>query len=409
MSHFHLKSAVFPLLFVILLDSFGWGVVYPILTPVIIQNSNGIFTHLPSINIRNFWYEAMIGLYCLCLFCTSPFLGGLSDAYGRKFVLMLSMFGMASGFFISALGLFLKSFALLLIGRLIAGCTAGSLPIAQAALMDISTQDEKPKRMSWVALCNVGGFAMGPVLGGFFLDEKIWGSYVNYATPFLVCALLALFGAGLLFFLFKETYTARSKERLNAWTGFENLYLYTKHKKTRTLCLVFFIFMLAWALFFSTEPLLLVEQFNWSPSLIGYFMSFGGVVLAFGVVCLMPWLIKKTSLEMIVFYSFLAMLVCSIFFPMIRHPAWLWVLIALTIAVPFGYIGIATLSSQAVSANEQGKIMGVFNSYGALAWGIGPLLGGNLIQMGLKVNYLVAAVLFLVCLLWFRSGDKDHQ
>lgn len=397
------KMSTLPLFVVILIDSFGWGVVYPILTPVIIQNASGIFTILPSSDIRNFWYEALIGLYCLCQFFTSPLLGSLSDRYGRKSVLLLCMGGMAGGFLISGFGLFIKSFTLLLFGRLLAGCTAGSLPIAQAALMDISNETEKPKRMSLVALCNVAGFAIGPMIGGILLDHNIWGQYVNYATPFLACALIAILGAVLLYYFFQGSFTGNHQQRLSVMTGFTNLRESWVNKKTRKLCFVFFLFMFAWALFFSTEPILLTERFNWSAADTGYFLSFGGVIFALGVVFLMPWLIKIFNLSNITTYSFLAMFICSIGFSLVYHPVWLWLLVTLNIAVPFGYIGIATLASQAVSIHEQGKIMGVINSFGALAWGLGPLFGGYLLIFGLKMTYFTAAGLFLLCLFWFKN------
>jgi len=313
-------------------------------------------------NLRNFWYEAMIGIYMLCMFVMSPLLGSLSDRFGRKIILTLSLLGNAVGFLVGGIGVSISSLTLLVIGRVISGATAGSLPIAQAAMMDISTPEEKPKRLSLVALANVTGFALGPVIGAFCLNTHIWGRSLPYALPFWFIIAIALFGALLVWIFFKETFSGNRDNKINVFTGFYNLFETVTSKNTRRLCLAFFSFMFSWAMFFSLLPLLLAEKFQWHADAIGYFISFTAVFLGIGVVFVIPRLIKLARFEVIAFYSFATLLVCMVLFSLINHPIFLWLVITLTIAVPFAYVALATLLSESVSVNEQGKVMGVLGT-----------------------------------------------
>ena len=139
--------------------------------------------------------------------------------------------------------------------------------------------------------------------------------------------------------------------------------------------------------------MLLFERFDWPAPHIGYFMSVGATSLGVAVLCLMPWLSKNFHLDAIVKGSILALMVCVLLFPLVRNSEWLWLLNLLTMAVPFAYVGMTTLLSNAVSANEQGKIMGVLGSFAALAWAIAPMVTGYLVKSGLIESYLLAFLL----------------
>jgi MFS transporter, DHA1 family, tetracycline resistance protein len=383
------KHVVFPLFFVILIDSLGLGIAFPVLEPLVLHNVTHLFSPAVSVPMRRFLYELSLAVYCLFMFLMSPLLGSWSDKYGRKNILITSMFGNFLGFFVAGLAIYSRSFLGILLGRAIAGATAGSLPIAQAAIMDISHESKKASRLGLLVLANVAGVAMGPLIGGLFLDHAFF-SHVHYPLPFLVSASGALVGMIWVMLAFKETFSGDKHLKIHVFTGFSNLYTAFSHKKTLVYCASFFLFLLGWGMFFALIPVFLSEKFGWEASSIGFFIAYMMVFFAFMVTVVIPYISKRFDLHSMVALGLAVLFICCMFFSFISSSkaVCLWVL--LTMAVPVIYVGLVTLLSMQVSDQEQGQIMGVAGSIFAFTWGVGPLLVGALLDSGLRPPYFAA-------------------
>jgi predicted MFS family arabinose efflux permease len=318
------------------------------------------------------------------------------------------MLGNFLGFLISGLAIPLHSFMGVLVGRSIAGATAGSLPIAQAAMIDISEDSQKASRLGLVVLANVSGFAIGPVIGGFFMDQNIF-NHINYQIPFFISCGMALVGALLLGFSFKETFLGNKQLKINIFTSFSNLHQAFTAKETLTYCAVLFCFLFGWAILFSTLPVFLTERLNWSGSLVGYFITYIGVLFGVIVIGIMPKITKLFSLSSIVFCALITLFICNAIFPSIHNSLFPWIVILLTAAVPFTYVGIVTLLSSEVDSQKQGQIMGVTGSIFAFTWGVGPMLAGFILKLGLTTPYILAGIFFLLAALLFRQQKLKNE
>jgi len=106
------------------------------------------------------------------MFVGAPILGDLSDQIGRKKVLLICLLGTACGFFICAIGIKYAIVSVLIVGRGLGGLMAGCMPIAQAAIIDISTPENKLKNISSITLALCLGFAIGPMVGGYFSNHR---------------------------------------------------------------------------------------------------------------------------------------------------------------------------------------------------------------------------------------------
>ncbi|MEM9242550.1 MAG: MFS transporter [Pseudomonadota bacterium] len=394
------KYTIFVLFMAIMIDALGWGVAFPVLDPVILKNSAHMLSVTTSLASRNLLYELALSIYCIFMFLMSPVLGSLSDKYGRKIILIVSMLGNALGFFISALAIPMHSYTVLLIGRSVAGATAGSIPIAQAGIIDISTEEQKASRLGLVVLGNVLGFILGPVIGGFFMDKAIFGNIIGFQTPFYVSAIMGLIGFFLLLF-FKETFVGDKTVKINIFTSFNNIYHAFTNKQTVHYCGVLLCFLFGWGIFFSTMPVLLTERLGWTGSNVGYFIAYIGALYAIVILFVMPKATAKIPLTKIIFTGLVVLFICNILFPTVHNSTTPWIYIILTIAVPFTYVSTVTLLSGQVSAQQQGQIMGVTGSIFALTWGVGPILGGYALKAGFTAPYILVGIFFLLAIIIF--------
>lgn len=145
---------LFPLFLVLVIETMGMGIILPVLGPLFIDKAGTIIDPAMNLAWRQFLYGLTLGIFSIAMLFGAPILGDMSDRLGRKKTIVLSLLGSAIGLSISAVGIDLNSFLLLIFGRFFAGFFAGSQPIAQAAIADISTAEDsvpqKTKRLIWV-------------------------------------------------------------------------------------------------------------------------------------------------------------------------------------------------------------------------------------------------------------------
>lgn len=392
---------IFTLFFVVLVDAFGWGVAFPVLAPVLLQNSTHMLAATVSISARNELYGLMMGIYCLGMFFASPWLGSMADRFGRKRVLVIAMAGICVGFLISAVGITASSLLLLLVGRAVAGLTGGSLPIAQAALIDISEEEKRAARIGLAVLGNVLGFAIGPVVGGIFMDKHLF-AHVSYQLPFLVSSGVGLLGLLMVLIFFKETYQGDVKVKVNVFACTSYIKEAFTNPRLRILCLTIAFFMLAWGMYFSSMPTLMTERFHWSGSSIAYFITFIAIIFAVLVLFVIQPILRKFSYVKVISVSLLVLAISAALFAFNPFSHLNWILLALAGVVPLAYVAIINLLSEQVDATQQGRLMGIVGSVFALMWGIGPIIGGYLFDYSLITPFLFVAVSLLVGLMIFR-------
>ena len=201
----HLTS-ILPCLLPIIIDSLGFGLVYPILTAIFASPNSTALVESTSVGLNNFYLGLAYMLFPFCMLFGASFFGDLSDILGRKKVITVCMIGMLLSFLLMALGIWIMSLALLLIGRALTGLMAGSQPIAQAAIADLSTPQTKAFNMSIMTFTVSIGIVIGPLIGGFFSDSNLVSGF-GFWTPFVLAALLAAIATIWILLGFEETYT----------------------------------------------------------------------------------------------------------------------------------------------------------------------------------------------------------
>src|ERR671927_1822134 len=194
------RSPLLVIFVTVFIDLVGFGIVIPVL-PFYVEGTK--FNASPR----------MVGLlfasYSVMQLIFTPILGRLSDRYGRRPILFLSLLGTSAGFMI--LG-FARALWMLFVGRIIDGATGGNISTAQAYIADVTTEENRAKGMGLIGAAFGLGFVFGPAIGG--LLSRRGGN-----VPFLFAGALSLANATLLYFVLPETVTPDHPARASSAAG----------------------------------------------------------------------------------------------------------------------------------------------------------------------------------------------
>lgn len=386
--------ALFSVYALIFIDAIGLGVIYPVLAPIFLNDKLG---DLPSnaYYMQNILYGLALTIFPLCMFLGAPILGELSDKYGRKPILLASLIGSALGFFISGLGIKTANLELIFIGRSIDGFTAGAVPIAQAVIADLSTEQNLQRRMGLVGFANAIGFAIGPAIGGFFSNNLIV-TWFGLATPFIIAGLLATFNVILMLKAFKESSKGKREAAINIATGFINIKESFANNNIRVLSLAFSLFILGYFGFFNYMSVFFDKVYNASGERIGDVITFFAICFAVSLLILLPKASKRFSTNTILMFSMGFQPIGLIIFTIFKFDIVSWIILApLAIAFSFAYVTYITLFSMRTDQAFQGRIMGVIASLTALAWAIGPMISAVLQKFGVMIPIFLFIILEL--------------
>lgn len=183
------KAAIGFIFITLLIDITGWGIILPVVPTLIKELIDGDISQAAT-------YGGWLGFaYAFTQFVCSPIVGNLSDRYGRRPIILISLFGFAIDYIFLALA---PSIGWLFVGRVIAGVTGASMSTASAYIADISTDEDRAKNFGMIGAAFGLGFVIGPVLGG------VLGHY-GARVPFYVAAVLCLFNFMYGYFILPES------------------------------------------------------------------------------------------------------------------------------------------------------------------------------------------------------------
>src|SRR5689334_13763330 len=177
------KQAAIKFIFVtLLIDVMGWGLIIPV-TPPLISQLKGI-----PYNEGSSYGAWLLFAYAGTQFLCAPLIGNLSDKYGRRPIILCSLFGFAIDYLFMALA---PTYGLLFVGRIIAGLTGASFTTAAAYIADVSTEETRAKNFGLIGAAFGLGFVIGPALGGLLAG---WGIRAPFYAAAALCLINALYG-----------------------------------------------------------------------------------------------------------------------------------------------------------------------------------------------------------------------
>lgn len=339
------------------LDAAGIALIFPIL-PSLLRSMTG----RDEVSVL---FGAMLALYAFMQFVFAPVLGVLSDLFGRRPVLLLSLAGSTIDYLIMA---FTPYLWLLFLGRAMAGLTAANTAVATAYIADITPEADRARRFGLFHAFFGAGFVLGPVIGGVLGD--IW-----LRDPFLAAA--ALNGINLLIALFvlpESHQPGRKPIDWRALNPFVPLRWAFTFRALIPLLAVFLLISLVGQTYTTVWVLFVEDRFQWTETVIGLSLgTFGALVAlaqAFAIGPFTRWLGERGTLLLGIVCEAIALLVLA-------FAQASWIAFALIPLLAFGGIGIPALKSlqtNAVDRERQGQLQGVIASLVGLAAIFGPLV-----------------------------------
>ena len=321
------------------------------------------------------WLQAIFPLFT---FIASPILGQLSDRHGRRPILALSIFGTAVGYALFAIGISTANIPLLFIGRALDGITGGNFAVAQAAVGDISTNENRAKNFGIIGAAFGLGFVVGPYLGG-----KLSSPHANFyglfhtpgwfgaTTPFWFATIISLLNCLAVLTTFPETLREKFHSgRLHAGKAVQNVIEGFVSERLRVVLLASFLFTGGFTFFTTFFGVYLGNNFNFGPSKIGDYFALVGIFIAFSQAVLVARVAKKLDDYKVLRFSLFgnaSMMLIYFLIPTTRQE-----LLYLTIPLFTAFNGLtmanmSSLISRSALPGQQGHAMGISSSVTSLA------------------------------------------
>lgn len=348
------------ILITILLDMIGYGIVLPVLPNLIGELTGGTVANAAVIG------GYMVFFYSLMQFIFGPVLGNLSDQFGRRPILLISLVGLTIDYTIMG---FAHSVTLLFIGHTIAGISGAAVATATAYIADITPQEQRAQRFGLIGAAFGLGFIIGPVVGGI-LGE------IGPRWPFYAAAILA--AANLLFgiFVLPESLSKarRRKFDIRRANPFGALWVLSKNPVVLWLLATLGLFTLAGQSFPTVWNFFTIELLNFSSSQIGYALGAFGLGFAASQAFLVGPMTKRLGEWSAVIIGMGTAAIAMIGTAFIHTPFGLYGFLILGSFAGLAGPAINALMSRQVSDDSQGELQGAINATNSLTAIIGPLL-----------------------------------
>jgi DHA1 family tetracycline resistance protein-like MFS transporter len=389
----HTKSLAF-IFITLLIDCIGLGIIIPVMPALIKELTGG---NISDASVYGGW---LTFAYAFMQFFFAPILGNLSDKYGRRPVLLLSMLGLGLDYIFLCLA---PSITWLFIGRLIAGICGASFTTANAFISDVSSPEKRAQNFGLVGAAFGLGFIIGPVLGGLV-------SSFGSRLPFLIAAGLSFLNFIYGFFILPESLRIENRRSFD-WKK-ANPIGSLKHLKKYPAVLglivaMTFVFTAGHAPQ-STWTYFTIEKFKWNETQVGYSLGFVGLMIAIVQGGLIRLIIPKLG-QVNALYTGLVMSIIGYLLFSLASEGWMM----FAFMIPFSLGGISGPAMQGIISNqvpnnEQGELQGSITSLMSITSIIGPLLMTNIFALFTKdvsINYfpgapfLTSAILVIISLI----------
>ena len=370
-----------PLFMIVFVDLVGFGIVIPVL----------LLHAGESFGASDLQATGLLTAFSICMVIAGPILGRLSDAYGRRPVLIISQIGTFIGFIVLGLA---NSLFLLYLGRIIDGISGGNITTARAYINDITTEENRARGFGLISAAFGAGFIVGPALGGaavtFAAGVPSLAPYSQNA-PFFVAAVFSLASILGTYFILPESLAPEARQplgvRLAGADGNLGLIGILKMEKMRTILSFTFVTFLAFSLFQASFPIFARRRLFSDVSLEMAQRNIGLILTLFGLTNVIMQsffvgpLVRRFGEQRLIVYATFGRIIAFLG-AAITLNAYAFAAFAAPLAIgnALSQPSLQSMISRFAPPKLRGRVMGLFQSTNSLTLVFGPIVAGFLLS-----------------------------
>lgn len=401
-------TSFLPLYVVIFVGFVGYSLMITVFTPMLMGNHNLLLPAGVPISKRIVLLSFLLCLYPLGQFVWSPVLGSLSDRFGRKPVLLVSLTATTVCYFLIAVALTVRSFALLAVASLLAGTAEANIVAAQSAIADVVTPEERNRFFGYIYMSASSAYIIGPLVGGKLADPKLV-SWFNDATPFWIVLILLVMTTTATAVFFRETNLPATRHTVSLTQAFTNLKGVIVDRRLRRIYWLNFVLYFAIFGFFRCYPMYLVGHFHLGVSRVSELIAWVGVPIVIANLWLTGFLAVRFDTQKVTVWSASLTGIFMIAVVVLRPMSTLWVTLFLTAgALALCLPACATLLSTAATEAEQGRVMGNNQALQVGAEALSGFIGGLAAALMVELPLILLGLLAIAAAMFLKFGAANY-
>ncbi|MEO8582001.1 MAG: MFS transporter [Patescibacteria group bacterium] len=361
-----------------MVNMLGYGIIIPIM-----------YAYSKKFGLSDFQNGLLFAVYSVCQFISTPIIGRMSDKYGRRPLLLISITGTALSFFMLA---FAPSAIFLFLARALDGLTAGNIPVAFGVISDTTKPEERPRAFGLIGAAFNFGFVFGPAVAAFTVG-------FGTAVPFLIAGAVTCVAVVLTALFLPETNKHMGEVQDGKLFDPQLLWktLFDPNVGATFLISLVFFMAFACALIYGFQPFTL-NILHVSPSLNAVLFTIFGLIGLISQTFLVARISKTLGMRKAFQVSivFTAISFLMMYFS-VSLPMFIAAMVVLALFNSVTQTLIPTILSQEADSKSQGSIQGLNASYQSIGMIIGPILGGAVATVSIPFPFLVGAGLLVVC------------
>jgi DHA1 family tetracycline resistance protein-like MFS transporter len=339
----------------------------------------------------------LFAVFSLCQLVAAPILGDLSDRYGRRPILIISLIGTVVSFVMLALA---QSLTMLFIARIVDGLSGGNISTARAYVADVTEPKDRSRAFGLIGAAFGLGFILGPGISALLAP-------ISYTAPIWAAAGITLVATALAFFWLPETV-----RRTHAGTGmpFRNVLVMMGRPVLRRVLLMDFAYWFAFAIFQTTFALFAAARFGFDAGRTAFFFAafavLGAVVQGLLIRTIVQRLGDKGTFMLGLVFAATGLVAATL-----THTVAFFAisLVPLALGIGFGHPTMSSMISRAARAEEQGRVQGAASAVESLGRTIGPVWGSASLQRYGEASPYIAAAGFLIMTLFLSVGHRVEE
>ena len=390
------------ILFTVTLDAIGFGLIFPVMPDLLAQVTGGTLARAAV------WGGVLATSFAVMQFLFGPIVGSLSDRYGRRPVLLISLAIMAVDYIVLATA---PTIWLLLIARIVAGIAAATYSTATAFIADITPPQDRGRRFGLIGACFGVGFVLGPLIGGLL-------SAIDLRAPFYAAAILAFANLIFGYFILPETVTDATRRpfSFSRANPLGALRAVSRLPGLKRPLICFLVLGIAMNVYPSIWAYYGQARFDWSSRMVGISLAVYGISFALGQALLVGPLIKRFGEHRAAHYGMWVDVSALAALGLVTSGPLALMITPLTALGGVVTPALQSILSRAAPANAQGELQGVLSSLNAIAMITSPLImtttfsaftGPTAPVYSPGAPFLLAAAMMLICVILHVGGPRE--